>query len=676
MRDLFAILAIILAVVSLGLFKVPNENALLESGLRAEARAALSQTRHPIDVVATGRVLTATGRVETEEARRDILSTLAALEGVEGVEDALTLLPEISPFVLTLTRSDAGVLSEGHSPDAALAQALMAPDLAVASGAPDGFDTVALMVAEILPDMLDGTAELRDQTVTLQGQVHLPEELQAIRAAMDSLPEGFSATVEVTALDDGRPYGMLVTRDPLLGLEVRGKVPPDFDAKALASLGAAQLMRLDYAPLPLDQPGFLQALDAALPVFAQIDEGSLTVAPDAVTLTGGPVAPEVIRAAREMVLPVGFARHLALVPEDDGAPLSLALAWDGAELHATGRVPRDFALPDITEQVTEDFARSPYPDLADWDAPLAAGVAALLRLDQGRLLLSGDGLEITGTAADPGARALARRALGEAGRLDADLQDDGRPAAFRLVYDAGAGGSVSGKLPADLTTDALAEALGIDALRGEPHIAPSGRGQAVLRDLTGLQPWLIYLDRLTVEATAEGHQIVAEVVPGLPVDTLRTAMRVVPRSVDLRAAAPPAAGTRRMHGVLDQPQIFTAGHWLPEQSIALNAEGCATAIADTADIPFAAGRFTLGVDAHWPLAALAAVVRGCTRFAGLSLEIEVEAASATIPELNGQVARRRADALRLALGARGVDAAAITAKGVAGASDQITYRWR
>ncbi|WP_425072102.1 BON domain-containing protein [Sagittula sp. S175] len=685
MRDLFAILAIILAVVSLGLFRVPDENALLAAGIRAEAQAALYQSAHPLTVEVKGRVITVSGRVETEEARQATLDTLAALEGVEDVVDRLTLLPQVTPFTLGITRTADTTTYTGHLPSEALGVTLSdllgpppgedaptqpATDLPLGAGAPDGFSDVATQAARALAMMLEGRATLTDRSLTLTGQTHLPAQKQAIEAAL-TLPEDWTLTLDVTALDDGLPYALLATRDPLMGLHLSGKLPPDFDTAPLDALHPNHAT-LTHAPLPLDQPGFTEAVALTLPLLRDLPNGTLTIAPATVTLTGGPLPDGLISRADALrdQLPAGYALHLSLTPEDHGDPLSLTLDWNGTQGTLTGRVPRDFQRDQLAAlgPVAGEPERSPYPDLSDWDAPLAPGLAALKHLDSGQLTLDTDGLRVTGIAANPGARALAKRALGGAGTLTVDLADDGRPAAFTLKWTAGAGGSVTGKLPADLTTAKLADALGIPTLRGTPAIAPTGQSRALTETLAKLRPVLSLLDTIEITAAPDATTITATTSPGLSPETF-----TLPPTVTLTEAPPPPAGTRRTHSLLDQPQIFTAGHWLPDLGGVPTLEGCAEYLLPP--IPFAENRFVLGPDTHWPLAEWAALGRACTRFNGLTMAIDIQSPG-TLPELAAQLARRRAEAIRTALIARGIDPQAITATGTAAETDGQRITWK
>lgn len=244
MHNLFAILAILAAVVVLGVFRVPDENALVAAGIKAEAQAALYQARHPLAVEVTGRTVTVSGRVESEAAGQDVVAQLAALEGVEEVVNRLTILPRVAPFSLSIRKTPDGYTAEGHVPRAAVRDDLAASfgqefDLPLATGAPDrNWGDVALAGAGALTALHQGEVVLTDTALTLTGAAHVPQDLRGAQAALEDLAEGYGATLEITTLDDGRPYSLLASRDPLTGLRLVGKLPPDTDLAAFDSLGA------------------------------------------------------------------------------------------------------------------------------------------------------------------------------------------------------------------------------------------------------------------------------------------------------------------------------------------------------------------------------------------------------------------------------------------------------
>ncbi|CUH78208.1 BON domain-containing protein [Tropicibacter naphthalenivorans] len=668
MRDLFAILAIIAAVVGLGVFRVPDENALVAAGITAAAERALTHTPHPIAVTVEGRKVTATGRVETDAARQAVLAVLRDLDGVQEVVDDLTLMPTVTPYSLTITGGPT-VAYAGHLPSEALGARLgdvlgAVPDLPLGAGAPEGFDDLAMRAAQALALMLDGEAQIVDGALTLSGQVHLPKGRAAVDALFADLPEGLTAVLTIETLDDGLPYSLLLTRDPLMGQELRGKLPPDFDTSIFEGLGKLHLSAIQRAVLPLDQPGFAKAVALALPVFAQVPQGSLSVSPFVVTLIGGPLDLTSELDRLRAALPPGYVLNAAVAPPDDGAPLALRATWDGKALAVSGRVPRDFPLDrmGVVEGAPE---AAPYPDLTDWAAPIWPGLDALRLLDSGVMAYDAEGLRITGVAADPATRALARQALGEAGTLEADLRDDGTPAAFTLTWDAGTGGSVTGKLPRGLGMTDLARALGAD-LRGDPRVAPSGDGAAVLRVLARVQAGLAEVESLTLDYPSMGLQVA--VTPGVTPEGWQRRYGL-PRS-EVRVASPAPSGTRRVHQVTGGGQVFADGFWLPKLGFEPTLQACST--AGEMAVPFADKRFVLDERAVWDVARMTAVLRACTRIGGLDAEIVVGVAEGEVPVLARQLARRRAEALRREMIARGVPETRVVARGEVSA-DHVTF---
>lgn len=689
MRDFLAVLVIILAVVSLGVFRVPGDTALVDAGIRAEAQGAVYQQKHPIGIAVSRGVLTASGRVESEEDRAALVALLAGLDGVEEVVDTLTVLPQVAPFTLEMIRSAQGVAMAGYVASEAQAAALQerfgpSEALIVAAGVPDdGWPEVVARAAAALEHLLEGRLEIEDRALRLTGRMHLPATVDAIRAALADLPEGYRLALELDAVDDGLPYGLTVSRDPHMGLRLTGKLPPDFDKSAFDTLGPAQETALATAPLPLDLPRFRPALEAALPVFAGLPAGLLSVTPDHVTLSGGP-ASEALQASAEALrgrLPAGVSLALALVPEDDGAPLALRAEWRGDALLLSGKVPSDFPedageIFDVPVQV-QDLARAPWPDLAGWNATALAALSALAVLERGDLLVS-TGVELSGVAAGPGERDRVLASVNaDAARIA--LQDDGTPPAFVLSYDVARGGTVTGKLPAGLELAQMAGALGLGALDGAPKVSPEDSTAPVLEVLAALGIWLGELDRLRLELAAGGLTVALTARPASDATALEAALRGrLPETLALNVSATdtlPETGARRQNALTGAGEIFTAGAWLPELFFTPTEESCNDRLRAVRQVPFDRGGFSPLLGSAQPLAELTALARACTRFAGLQLTITGHAGSAEIPVLNRQLSRRRAEAVKSVLVARGVAQGLILAQGMGddGSGDRLGY---
>lgn len=678
MRDLFAILAIILAVVGLGVFRVPDENALVAAGLQVAAERATYQARHPLQISVKGRELSVSGRVESDSEGQRWIATLAGLDGVETVVNDLTVLPTVAPFVLRGWQNDTRRY-EGHVPKVDLAQDLAA-DLPVAVGAPDqSWDEVARLSDQALDLMLSGEFKLMDQSLTLTGQVHLPSEVAQVRALFDELPEGYSTQIAVEAVDDGLPYSVQIARDAKMGLRISGKLPPDFDTSGFDNLGPVQVLDLSHAPRPLEQYGFETVVSDILPLAAALDLGVVTVAPGVVSISGGPVSAEVMAQAEALrgKLPEGYALTLALIPEDLGGPLALSANWDGLALELRGRVPAGVEITDLSEMQLGVVAleEGPYPDLQGWVPTARDALAALVLLDRGIVVYEEGGVTLSGVAANPSVRRQARALAGAKAATEILLADDGVPPGFTLRYDATSGASVEGKLPNGLPVQLMVEALGISQIRGRLIMSPSGDGTDVLKRLSMLRANLDRIEEFELQYSEEGVVLTVQPVFGPDASILRENLAEIAEVIDPKRPLP---GTRRHHAVLQQAQVFSDGFWFPDLGFAPSRDSCASQADLAPQIPFSDGKFTTGDDAFWPLAHLAALARSCTRFAGLTLSLEAYAGGAELPVLNRQLARRRAETVKQALIERGVALAHIRtlpAQATEG-SDQIKLSWQ
>lgn len=691
MNNLFAILAILGAVVLLGVFRVPDEDALVSAGIKAEARAALYQQRHPLAVEVDRRRVTVSGRVESEADRQSVLARVAALDGVEDVRDRLTVLPSVAPFQARISRDAQGVRFDGHVPEAAVGQVLVdrlgleqLPP--VATGAPDrGWGQAVLLGASALERMLDGDLRVVDRGISLVGSVHLPDDLKAIDRVLSSLPEGYDAALDIAVVDDGLPYSLLVSRDPRMGLRASGKLPPETDQGLFEALGPAQHMDLREAPLPLTSSGFDEVMPKALAVFDTMDAGVLTIADRVIVLDGGPdsAALQASLQSLQSALPEGWVLHAHIVPQDDGEPVRLEVVWDGSKALVSGRVPADFVLSDLSGALdwslgAAGLERGPFPDLSGWAAGAMPGLRALKLLEGGALRYGADGMMVEGTAANPLARDRAAAAMGDNGDLNVVLTDDGTPPHFTLTYDPARGARVTGKVPRDLTPDRLAQALGLDTGRGTVPVSPDpALGDLVLEALTSLRAWLPDIETIDIVHSPAGVGLTIAATPGVPVDRFETVLRrTLPFGADLKvtAAEPPATGTRRQHVVLQQPQVFSAGLWLPDLAVAADADGCAAGAEAVPQLAFERGGLDLAIGSGRSYAALVALIRACTRIAGLRAEVQVGTQETGIEALDRQLSRRRAENMVDRLVAHGVPKALISGSVLSG-HDGIRLRF-
>lgn len=668
MRDLFGLLVIALALVWLGVFRVPDENALVTRGILAEAQEAVRDHPHPLTVTVKGARVSVAGPVDSPADRGRVLSLLNDIPGVEAVQDRLVQLPVIAPFWIDMDRGPEGA-ARGYVPsagDAAQLAAVLGFDpepLTVAQGAPDAeWTEVAGRLARALRLLEDGQTRLEDRSGTLRGTALLPGTLDQIDTLLSDLPAGYTVTRDLQALDDGLPYSLHISRDDLMGLRISGKLPPGFDLALFDDLGQAQSQTAQIGPVDLEVPGFEAAARAGLALFAQMPAGALTLGPGTLGLSGGPVPDAMITQAKGLELPPGWRVHLALIPEDDGAPLSLMVDWDGISLTAQGKVPAEFDLTGLDGAVQQ----SPYPDKSDWGRPVQLALAALRLTDRGQLQVAGQGIALQGWVANPDVAQQVQALAPEGTTLDLVLRDDGTPPRLRLTYAVDRPATIEGKLPNGLTPPRVAVLLGV-ALVGTPPVAPGGQAADLEQTLRVLGNWLPVTE--TLELGFEDAQITvsATLTPGAPVARIQQILAVDLRGiaqVQLSGAQVPLTGTQRVNLHSGQPQVYRGG-WLPELDFQPTAQSCADATRP--DIAFDPGSLRYAPQAVLALNNAAALIHACTRLAGLTARISVAVDSGGSTPLNDQLARRRADSLRAEMLARGVAEQAVIAQG-----DRIT----
>jgi len=157
------------------------------------------------DVRLDGLNMTVTGEAEDLNEYRTVKAALVGgLPKAIKLANNLVAPPSISPHTW-MARLEGGQMTLlGHAPDEASASQLMAlirsaaPGLAIdnrlqpASGAPQGWRSAATAGLRVLLSLKNGSAELKDATLTLSGLATDEADLQAVRSALRAeLPEPF-----------------------------------------------------------------------------------------------------------------------------------------------------------------------------------------------------------------------------------------------------------------------------------------------------------------------------------------------------------------------------------------------------------------------------------------------------------------------------------------------------
>jgi OOP family OmpA-OmpF porin len=273
----------------------------LEADLAQRSTAALKDT--VLDkrrIVVAGRDVTFAAEAFSEDGRLSAVASVEAVPGVRMVNDATRLVPEAKPFVWSAERDVVRVTLGGSSPlpssrsklmeaaRATLGGVEVADRMNLARGAPQRFDSAALLLLDQIAKLKDGKITLSDNKVTLSGMTRELGGREAIAAALKNLPEGYSvAANEVKA----PPYIFQAYKDPVaVTLTLTGYVPDNNVHAALVAAAGRKFFSekvVDNLKASIGAPaGFAAAVAPALGALSRLSTGTLVVTDREVKLSG------------------------------------------------------------------------------------------------------------------------------------------------------------------------------------------------------------------------------------------------------------------------------------------------------------------------------------------------------------------------------------------------------
>lgn len=301
-----------------------SNTASLEADLAARSTAALKDVvLDKTNIVVDGRDVTLTADAFSDEGRRSAVAAVAAVPGVRLVNDQTRLVPEAKPFVWSAERDVARVTLGGSAPLPASKAALLdaahkaingvevADRMNLARGAPEHFDEAAGLLLDQVAKLKDGKVIISDRGVSLSGMARDLGGREAIAAALQGLPAGFS----VTANDvKAPPYIFQAYKDPVaLTLTLSGYVPDESAHAAIVQAAARKFFSekvVDNLKTSLGAPyGFSAAVTSALGALSRLSTGTLVVSDREVKLSGDALydgAAAQIRAGLGKDFPAGF----------------------------------------------------------------------------------------------------------------------------------------------------------------------------------------------------------------------------------------------------------------------------------------------------------------------------------------------------------------------------------
>jgi OOP family OmpA-OmpF porin len=273
----------------------------LEADVAAKSGAALKDiVLDKTKITVSGRDVTLAADAFSEDGRKKAVAAVEAVPGVRLVNDDTRLVPEAKPFVWSAERDVARVTLGGSAPLPASKGKLLeaarssisgveiVDQMALARGAPERFDSAALLLLAQVGKLKGGKVAISDASVSLSGMARDLGGREAIAAALKNLPEGFTV-----AANDVRapPYIFQAYKDPVaVTLTLSGYVPDNSVHAAIAQAGERKFFGeklVDNVKASEGAPsGFAAAVIPALGALARLSTGTLVVSDREVKLSG------------------------------------------------------------------------------------------------------------------------------------------------------------------------------------------------------------------------------------------------------------------------------------------------------------------------------------------------------------------------------------------------------
>jgi outer membrane protein OmpA-like peptidoglycan-associated protein/osmotically-inducible protein OsmY len=315
-------------------------------------------------------------------------------------------LPTLRPYVWQATKQGSAITLTGLAPSAeakaaiaaaarnAAPNATVADRMRLASGAPAGFQGMALAALQQLTGLSEGSAGLSDAAYSIAGAAPTVEAFNAANAAARALPQGFNLASAAITGPTASPYVWSASRNGQT-VTLSGTVPDAAtkaaNVAAAAAIPGAQVT--DQQRLALGAPnGFAGMAAYAIGQLGRLNSGVASLTNTAYALTGAaaslPLRDEI--AAATARLPAGFTLDRADVSAPTISPYVWSATRNGQAVTLSGFVP--------------DAAAK-----AANVAAVAAAIPGAQVTDQQQL----------GLGAPNGFAAMAAQAIGQLGRLNA-----------------------------------------------------------------------------------------------------------------------------------------------------------------------------------------------------------------------------------------------------------------
>ena len=691
MRKFLGGAVLALGVGGLGLYANGHQAKDMEARIAADAMSVSQGSMHGIVAEVSGRDIHVSGIADSKVDRANMMAELNGIDGRRIVIDDLEILKTASPFEIGSVKTADGQTYRGVVSSEAIRAvfaeqigAEAAGGLVLASGLPDDtWNDVAAKGLASLDGLESGEMVLSDRMLTVKGVAATPVEKAEAYMKIGAMPEGYSNDIHITSLLETAAPFELSSSKSVTEQTFAGYVPSEDARGELAHMMGDAADGLTHAWGAPDENWTgvagkgLAALDGLL-------SGEMRLSDQMLTVTGVAATPVEKAAAEAMVmnLPDGYTADVNITSKlETIKPFVMRSTKTEDTQIYSGVVPSEEARINLSARMgsAADSLKLAYgaPDDA-WSAVAGLGLNALDDLEQGEMILVDRKLSITGVAVSPDEKAKAMAAVsslpeGYSADVSISTLDDGKPASYTILYHPVTGTSVDGKLTSDMSKKAIAQALGVKRVSGDPVIARTdkyGTGDVLKKQLAVMAGWLPELEGFSLTADGAASVVDIQVSPGVDVELIEAAIaEELGGTADLKISGLgelPDEGTVRENAAVGS-EVYQGGFWLPvRDDIVVDVQNCTSesdrALKDT-KINFLTSSARLDAKSVRAINGIAGVVLKCVKTGNLRVEIGGHTDTDGGWQLNMDLSAARAQSVVDALIERGVPASRITAKG-------------
>lgn len=420
-------------LIGLAYFAQQALTPALEDGLRDAVLSRIAKSPDVIDrpdVRVAGRDVILAGISLSPDVKARLLTALGVETPARIVVDATEPLSRATPFVLKLERHGGKATISGNVPPTGAREKLRAEIAALgldvsdaaayADGAPQSFADLASFAVRRLAELDPATTTITDGALAVAGEARSEADYDKALAALKAPPFGERAIKAEVSPPRVSPYVFAATaRDGVISLS--GHLPSDDLRKqvvAMATAAGAGAAVSDATRLGTGAPAgdFAGALAFAVGELGKLSQGKIVVSDAKISIEGQGrenILSATIQADAKARLPSKFEIARLDVLAGPLAPYVFSAQRAGGEVTLSGYAPEESVRNRLVETARRSFFDATVVDRLviakgapqNFAEATDRSLAALARLDEGKLSISDSTVSLVGVARHQNARA-------------------------------------------------------------------------------------------------------------------------------------------------------------------------------------------------------------------------------------------------------------------------------